>query len=298
MCSVVSCDFRSAAFYARYSSLFLMVASLCACISIPKGLPSIISWRGAHATAVSIAGGFAHIRTASVLPGNIDAGKRVVTLEECADNDTKVTIMGSAETRVDGVCQKLVAGINWVRQIAGGRQEEIEYRVYFVPVGEKRVIRHSGIYLKGRPRFVYALPWEGANPSASIASGITTLAHETFHIVAGLRRAPPEFVGNEDLAYRAGFCARLEITGSLGRQDLMQAADVPKLADPGVDASSAAGGKVVGEMYRLFGGNEFIYRNSAIGGEIITACRNGITAAFSTLNPAASPASSAPRHPL
>lgn len=259
---------------------FCFALALTSCVTIPHGLESRISWRGAHATRTTSIGPFLFVSTASILPGDTRLSQDMVELDNCSDPSLRIHIevYGSPAGGVDHrYCSALLSAVSWLTGHAAIDDLEVHYNIIAAPIGQRFLRRRSGLYTKRTVRLFYALPWSKDDVQASIIIGATSLAHETFHLISATKGISRNLRTEEILAYKAGVCAQFNATNVLRRRDL-QRADLTSTGLPGnAGISSSAGSEVDASIVgKYLNEDDAIGTSSRAGAMLLRDCNREI----------------------
>lgn len=229
-----------------HAVLAIAVVLLASCVSIQVPPPSSIAKEGAHATAITRFGPVFVVRTVTVLPGTARASGRFSVLDQCYDRRIHVAIrlqerLAAHKSKIPP-CAAVLRGLQYAMDVSAIHDLQLSLTVDLVGPDTLWVERSSSLATARRAgaRYAFAVDEDGELVSANVVS---TTAHETLHLLRGLRGAPPEVEGDEELAYTMGACAQLTALG------WVRAADLPSVAIPrgvegisdSVAASNAAG---------------------------------------------------------
>ncbi|MDR6674225.1 hypothetical protein [Xanthomonas sp. 1678] len=258
--------------------LGLALALLTSCASIQVPPSDLIAKEGAHATAIDKFGPLSIVRTATVLPGEKLAGGKFSVLDECHEGKVRVVVRLESGQEAYGdlvpPCAVVLRGIQYV--IDGSAMHTIQLTLTVDLVGADRslVARSSSLATARRAsaRYAFAVDRDGDLLSANVVS---TTAHETFHVLQGLRGAPVNVQGDEELAYTIGACAQLDALGWVREVDLPSIA-IPRGAEGVSDsvAASNVAGIAVKKKLEQFTQGGAVTGNSINGSAMRRFCRN------------------------
>ncbi len=220
----------------------LLLVPACTSIEVPPA--NLIAKEGAHATAVTRIGPVFVVRTVSVLPGSARTAEKFTVIDECRSGQLHVALrrQESEDPYTVPACAAVLAGIQYAVAASTLPDVELQLTVDLISPGRKLIARTSSLATTARAsaRYAFALDKERDLAAANVVS---TTAHETFHLLRGLRGTTSEMQEEERLAYTMGACAQLQALGWVRSKDLPSIA-LPKRAEgvsESVNASNAAG---------------------------------------------------------
>ncbi|WP_295921527.1 hypothetical protein [uncultured Xanthomonas sp.] len=246
-----------------------------ACTSIEAPPANLIAKEGAHATAVTRIGPVFVVRTVSVLPGSARAAEKFAVTDECRSGTLHVALrrQESAEPYAAPACVAVLAALQYAVAASDLPDLELKLTVDLISPGQQLIARTSSLATaaSASARYAFALDKERDLAAANIVS---TTAHETFHLLRGLRGTTSEMQQEERLAYTMGACAQLQALGWVRSKDLPSIA-LPKRAEgisESVNASNAAGILAAKDLMR-FMRDGLVTRDSAEGRGMAHFCQ-------------------------
>jgi len=221
--------------------LAIVISLLTSCVSIQVPPSSLIAKEGAHATAITKFGPIFVVRTVTVLPGRAHASDRLFVLDECRAGKVRVIVRlekGLESYRnIVPSCAVVLRGLHYAINLSRIDDVQLDLTIDLVG-GDKLLVSRSSSLATARrasARYAFAVDKDSKLLSANVVS---TTAHETFHLLHGLRGSPEAVQGNEELAYTMGACAQLDALSWVRDVDLPSVA-IP-LGTEGVSDSVTA----------------------------------------------------------
>lgn len=195
----------------------------CASISMPPS--SSLGERGGRATSVAKVGAWYLIGTASVVPGQAHPWPAEWEVRRCGENHLEIEVLAAKNTLdSDSESALCTAAHKAIRYVAFGPwsiDASVKFRIYLLPKGMEVRRQHRAWTIKKTAVVEYAFQMNA--DESSVASVISAVAHEAFHLYGALAALTPSVRGNEDLAYTFGACAQLNAIGWLRGQDMPNA---------------------------------------------------------------------------
>ncbi|KAB7768281.1 hypothetical protein [Xanthomonas sp. LMG 12461] len=242
---------RAARWHVCAIALATALLLLPACTSIEAPPANLIAKEGAHATAVTRIGPVFVVRTVSVLPGSARAAEKFAVTDECRSGTLHVVLrrQESAEPYAAPACVAVLAALQYAVAASDLPDLELKLTVDLIIPGQQLIARTSSLATAASAsvRYAFALDKERDLPAANVVS---TTAHETFHLLRGLRGTTSEMQEEERLAYTMGACAQLQALGWVRSRDLPSIALAPhvKGVSESVAASNAVGLSVTRDL--------------------------------------------------
>ncbi|MEZ0472898.1 hypothetical protein [Luteimonas salinilitoris] len=195
--------------------------SITGCVSVPKSLHELVSAEGALMTSVLRLGPVMLIRTASVIPGHQNYERDNAQVTQCRGQQLRLTVETPSASVVspDASCRYLLASVMYAARNLGIAKVDLEIRINLVPQGYFIHRRDRFWVFGGTPRTAYWIPLLDSE-GESLANMVSSIAHETTHLLAFTTGMPATIATNERAGHLAGACAELEILGEIKRDRL------------------------------------------------------------------------------
>lgn len=253
----------------------LLVTSSCATIDLPPS--SLVSERGAQATATRKIGPWFRIGTASIVPGKETAWPGAWIASRCGDEAMGVELYSEpyllSHKKLDELCDQVRLGLLDVMSRLPSLPRKYVLRAYLRPAGVAVRRQRASWASQKSATAEYVFPW-GADARFSRANVVSTTAHESFHLLGALASLPMKVRTDESKAYLFGACAQIRSLGYLRSQDLPKGAYLAHSpgASESILASSEAGISLRSRLAPFFGLSDEILLPSAGATELLAQC--------------------------
>lgn len=264
------------------------VIALSSCVTVP--LSTRVQMNRAfgdageiHATRSNRFGPAIMLETATYVSGAKPYDPSNLKTLACSDPDIAVDVYwspadGVSESDAQNACTWTTAAVNHDSMMVGKQPPSITYFIQLVPRGHSYYRRSVSIGLFGPPHLLYAV-----HADSTMAISISdSIAHETLHAWAELFKVPQarrEGTREEQVAYLAGECATLAITG---RFDIRDKATLTSDASAASYVTRSAQGDInIGEKIKpFFAEGPILQLDSAEGRRFQDFCKAKISAFF------------------
>ena len=266
--------------FLRAAPIFFCLVVLSGCISIPEKLKAQVS-SDAHATSGHAIGPMTVFMTASYMQGASRPVPRLRRIQACLSKSSDIEIYAPSMLAIDdktehSLCDRVSGAIDYVGGFPTHRAR-LAYRVELYPAGIEITRRGLSLY-PGHRRLTFAFAW--SDTQHSTANIVNTMAHETWHALAGIERLPKPKRIDEDTAYLAGACAQLQILGTLDPNGLSVSA---LAAQEGIPARAIVSSEAGSRFLRRFSGasnGESMQRDTPSGKAFLASCDAELSAYF------------------
>ena len=260
----------------------ILLAGLNGCVSIPKDLESNLSWKGAHYTRIVQAGPILYTSNASLIPGRVPARKAPSRLVTCTHSSISIIVRSHyPRNLVHEFCTSLLRAVNYVTSGSPTFKSRISYEINLIPEGERISETYSRIQLKTKLHLRYSIPFNLRSLEISTENGLTTISHETFHVVSLIGRFQRLAGDEERYAYIMGACAQYSTTGSLDIRNIRRPSleKLPKSSS--AYQSASAGANAAHYFEKFFHKENTLLMESDSGRDLSLACSEFKSLAFS-----------------
>jgi len=264
-------------------ALVIFLTGSTGCVSIPNNLESNISWRGAHFTRMIRLGSVFLVSTASILPGKEQNNVTQKVAVSCSDSKYKISVnieSGRVNDHQIHYCAALLSAIKSVADKITAGDTSFTYNITLVPSGVRYSKSNTSVQFSNSIHLDYALPIDESAIEQSIASGTTTIAHETFHAISSLQRVHRSIRDEEALAYKIGICAQFLVTGDLSLSFISRGNLENNEIDGSAGVSASIGIATAQIFHKYFNGAQVIIRDSESGHVLTHDCSELIDSAF------------------
>ena len=264
-------------------ALIIFLTGSTGCVSIPNNLESNISWRGAHFTRMIRLSSVFLVSTASILPGKEQNNTNRNVVTSCSDSKYKISVNIESDRVNDhqiNYCGTLLSAIKFVVDKKPAGNTNFTYNITLVPSGVRYSKSNTSVQLSNSIHLDYALPMDESAIEQSIASGTTTIAHETFHAISSLQRVHRSARDEEALAYKIGICSQFFVTGNLSLSFISRANIENNEIDGSAGVSASIGIATAQIFHKYFKGAQVIFRDTESGHALTHDCNELMVSAF------------------
>lgn len=192
----------------------------------------------------------------------------------------KISINGGEKKTQNIYCNAILSAVELVTSNRQHSKTSYTYELTLIPTGIRYSSSVTRIQASTSMHFYYALPLNENDIHSSINNAITTIAHETFHIVSALERSNRSAREEEILAYKIGICSQFIVTKQLSLSEIWRTDVGSEIKNESASISAAAGAEATKYFYNYLIGNNTLSMESDLGQRLSNDCASIIGGAL------------------
>lgn len=203
-------------------AFFLATTTISACGTIQFPPIHAVSARGGQATHITDLGFISRVETGSIAPGEPPAKPVNWSSERCVLNRVEIVIVSdsSINNKNDHLCVLVARSVDYIKETLGSLVGRNSIKIFLVPEGRLIKFRATSWAWRQDSNVSYMFPWSINDGEYSTTNVVSTVAHESFHLIGALDGREESVWKDEPRAYMMGTCALFSAVGEVRFQDL------------------------------------------------------------------------------